>query len=96
MAEDAEVGSKTSSKTRWAKNLSASVDMAEDAEVGEDDDDDDETVKRLSLFKKPNVFTGYSYLPLLQKKTKLQVQQIELSSNPRYVWAFSMLCHIDY
>ena len=59
MAEDAEVGSATNSTTRSAKNLSASVDMAEDAEFDEGDSDNNKTVKRLPLFKKPNVFTGY-------------------------------------
>ena len=34
-AEDAKVGSGTSSTTRSAENSSASVDMAEDVEVGE-------------------------------------------------------------
>ena len=46
MAEDADVGSETSSTTRSAKNSSASMDMAEDVEVGEGDGGDDETVKR--------------------------------------------------
>ena len=58
MAEDAEVGSRTSSTTRSAENLSASVDMAEDAEVGENAGDNDEMVKR-SPFKKLNVPIGY-------------------------------------
>ena len=58
MAEDAEVGSGTSSTTRSAENLSASVDMAEDAKVGKGDDGDDETVERASS-KKPNVSMGY-------------------------------------
>ena len=44
-AEDAEVGSGTSSTTRSAENLLS--DMAEDAEVGGNSDgDDDEIVKR--------------------------------------------------
>ena len=59
MAEDAEVDSGTSSTTRSPKNLSMSVDMAEDAEVGEGDEDDDEMVKRSLLSKKPKVPTGY-------------------------------------
>ena len=46
MAKNAEVDSGTSSTTRSAKNLSASVDIPEDAEVGESDDDNDETVER--------------------------------------------------
>ena len=58
MAENAEVGSGTSSITRSAKNSSASVDMAEDAEVDECDGGDDETVKR-SPSKKLNVPIGY-------------------------------------
>ena len=44
-AEDAEVGSGTSSTTRSAKNLSTSMDMVEDAEVGEGDGGDDKTVE---------------------------------------------------
>ena len=51
-AEDAEVWNGTSSTTRSAENLSASVNMAEDAEVGEDDGDNNETVKRSPLSKK--------------------------------------------
>ena len=57
-AEDAEVGSGTSSITRSAKNSSVSVDMAEDAEFGEGNSGADETVER-SPSKKPNVSTGY-------------------------------------
>ena len=58
-AEDAEVGSGTSSTTRSAENSSASVDIAEDAEVGDNDDGgDDKTVKR-SPSKKPNVPMRY-------------------------------------
>ena len=46
MAEDAEVGSETSSTTRSAKNLPS--DMAKDAEVGGNGDGgDNETDKRL-------------------------------------------------
>ena len=56
MAEDAEVGSGTSSTTKSAENLSASVDMAEDAEVGGNGDSgNDETVERSPLSKKSNV-----------------------------------------
>ena len=58
MAEDADVGSRTSSTTRLTKNLSVLVDMAEDVEVGESDSGDNETVKQ-SLFKKLNVSTRY-------------------------------------
>ena len=57
-SENAEAGSGTSSTTRSAENLSASVDTPEDVEVGEGDGDDDETVKQ-SPSKKPNVPTGY-------------------------------------
>ena len=59
MAEDAEVGSGTSSTTKSAKNLSASMDMTEDTEVDKSDADDDKTVKRSTLSEKPNVPTGY-------------------------------------
>ena len=56
-AEDAEVGSGTSSTTRSAKNSPS--DMAEDAEVGGNDDGgDDKTVERPPS-KKPNVPMGY-------------------------------------
>ena len=56
-AEDAEVGSGTSSITRLAKNLS--LYMAEDTEVGGNGDgDDDETVER-SPSKKLSRPTGY-------------------------------------
>ena len=57
-AEDAELGSGTSSTTKSAENLSASVDMAEDAKVGEGNGGDDKTVKR-SPSKMPNVLIGY-------------------------------------
>ena len=58
MAEDAEVGSGTSSTTRSAKNLPS--DMVDNAEVGSNGDGgDDETVKRSHLSKKPNVPMGY-------------------------------------
>ena len=57
MAEDAEVGSGTSSTTRSAENSPS--DMAENAEVGGNSDGgDDETVER-SPSKKPNVPIGY-------------------------------------
>ena len=56
--EDAEVGSGLSSITRSAKNSSASVDMAEDAEIGEGDGDNDKTIER-SPFKKLNILMGY-------------------------------------
>ena len=59
MAEDVEIGSGTSSTTRSAENLSATVDMTEDAEFSEGDSGDDETVKRSPLSKKPNGTIGY-------------------------------------
>ena len=59
MAENAEVDSGTSSTTRSTKNLSASVDMGEDVEVGEGDDGDNETVKKSPFFKKRNGPMGY-------------------------------------
>ena len=58
-AEDAEVGSGTSSTTRSAKNLSALVDMAKDAEVGDVDGGDNETVKRSPFSKKSSGPMGY-------------------------------------
>ena len=58
MADDAEVGSGTSSTTRSVKQLSASVDMMEDAEFCEGNSGDDEIVKRLP-FKKSSRSTGY-------------------------------------
>ena len=59
MVENVEFASGTSSTTRLAKNLSASVDMAEDAEIGKSDDGNDKTVKRLPFFKKLNILIGY-------------------------------------
>ena len=57
MAEDAEIGSGTSSITRSAENLPS--DMAEDAEVGGNSNgDNDETVKR-SFFRKLSRPTEY-------------------------------------
>ena len=58
-AENAEVGSRTSFTIRSANNLSVSVDMAKDAEVGEGNGDNDETVERSPLFKKSNGSIGY-------------------------------------
>ena len=67
MAENAEVDSKTSSTTRSAKNLSASVDMTENAEVGGNGDGgDDETVKKIT-FQEVKWTYGVSYLPTLQR-----------------------------
>ena len=57
-AEDAEVGSGTSSTIGSAKNSSALVDMAEDVEVGKSDGNADEIVKQ-PFSKKSNVSTGY-------------------------------------
>ena len=51
-AEDAEVGSGTSSKTRSAENLWALIDRAEDAEIGEGDNGNNEMVKRSPFCKK--------------------------------------------
>ena len=45
-SKDAEVGSGTSSTTWSAGNLSASVDIVEDAEVSDGDGGDNQTVKR--------------------------------------------------
>ena len=59
MAENAEVGSRTSSTTRSAKNLAALVNIAEDAKVGESDGGDDETVKKSPLFRKLSGPIGY-------------------------------------
>ena len=56
--EDVEVCSRTSPTIRSAENLLASVNMAEDAEIGERDGADDETVKR-SLFRKLSGPTEY-------------------------------------
>ena len=58
-AENAEVGSGTSSIIRSAKNSSASVNMAKYAEVGEGNGADDKTVKRSPLFKKSNELMEY-------------------------------------
>ena len=66
-AEDAEVGSGTSSTTRSAENLPASVDMAKDAEVGGNGDGgDDETVKKITFQKVERTY-GVSYLPILRR-----------------------------
>ena len=66
MAEDTEVGSKTSFTTRSANDLSASMDMAEDAEVGKGDGGDDEMVERAPS-KKPNILTGSQLKALLER-----------------------------
>ena len=58
MAEDTKIDSRTSSTTRSAENLSALVDMAEDADNGEGDGGDNETVEQLS-FKKSNLPMRY-------------------------------------
>ena len=59
MAEDAEVRSGLSSTMRSAEKLLASVDIAEDAEVGEGGVGDDETVKRSPLFKNSSGLMRY-------------------------------------
>ena len=46
MAEDVEVGNRTSSTIKSTKNLSASVDIAEDTKIGESDDGNNKTVKK--------------------------------------------------
>ena len=67
MAEDAEVGSGTSSTTRSAENSSASVDMAENAEVGGNGDGgDDETVEKITFQEVERTY-GVSYLPTLRR-----------------------------
>ena len=67
MAEDAEVDSGTSSTTRSAENLSALVDMAEDAEIGGNGDGgDDETVKKITLQEVKQTYR-VSYLPTLRR-----------------------------
>ena len=58
IVENVEVGSGTGSTIRSAKNSSASVDMAEDAEVGDNNSDDDKTVKK-SPSKKLSGFMEY-------------------------------------
>ena len=58
MTKDAEIGSGTSFTTRLTKNFLASVNMGEDAEVGESDGGDDKIIKRL-LFKKLSGLTRY-------------------------------------
>ena len=58
MAEDAEVGRRTSSTIRSVENSPS--DLAENAEVGDNGDGgDNTTVKRSLLFKKPNRPTRY-------------------------------------
>ena len=66
-AEDAEVGSGTSSTTRSAENSSASVDMAEDAEVGGNGDGgDDKTVEKITFQEVERTYR-VSYFPTLQR-----------------------------
>ena len=67
MAEDAQVGNKTSFTIRSAENLLASVDIVEDTENDESDGSNNKTVKRLSLSKMPNVPTRY-FTSLCSKK----------------------------
>ena len=65
-AENAEVGSGTSI-TRSAENLSASVDMGEDAKVGGNGDGgDNETVEKITFQEVERTY-GVSYLPMLRK-----------------------------
>ena len=67
MAEDAKVGSGTSSTTRSAKNSSASVNMAEDAEVvGNGDGGDNEIVEKITFQEFERTYR-VSYLPTLQR-----------------------------
>ena len=64
-AEDAEVGSGTSSTTRSAENSPS--DMAEDAEVGGNGDGgDDETVEKITFQEVERTY-GVSYLPTLRR-----------------------------
>ena len=58
-AKDTKLGSGTSLTTRSPKNMSASVKIIEDAEVGKGDGGNDEIVKRSPLSKKSNIPTGY-------------------------------------
>ena len=66
--EDAEDDSRMSFITRSAKNLSASVDMAEDTQVGEVDGGDNKIVKKSPLFKKPKVPTRYFTFLCFEKR----------------------------
>ena len=69
MAKAAEVDSKTSSIIRLPKNLSASVDIADNIKVGENTDNgDDEIIKRLFLLKKSNIFIKYFIFIHLKKQ----------------------------
>ena len=76
MAKNAKVESETSSITRSAKNMPLNI--AEDAEVdGNGNGGDNKTIKRLPLFKKPNIITEHyrkSY------KTKLLLGHARLPS----------------
>ena len=81
MADDAEVGSRTSSTIRSAENLSASIDMAEDAEVGGGNSGDDKTVKRSSS-KKPNIPTGSQLKSTIGKAIKQSSYWATQGSDP--------------
>ena len=61
MAKDANIGNKTSSTTRSAKNLLVSVDMAEDAEIAKSNDGNDGNDKMVikSFSKKLSGPIGY-------------------------------------
>ena len=65
MAEDAKVGSKTSSTTRSAKNLSASLDIAKDVKLDGGSKDNDKTVKKSPFYTKLSKPTGI--IPLYAK-----------------------------
>ena len=66
-AQNAEIGRRTRSTTRLAKNLL--LNMAEDAKVGGNGDGgDDETVKKITSFQEAKRTYKVSYLPTLQKK----------------------------
>ena len=58
MIEDAEVDNRTSSTTKLAENLLASVDMVEDAKVGKGNVGDNKTIEKLPS-KKLSRLKGY-------------------------------------
>ena len=77
MAEVAKVGSGNSFTNRSAKNLSASVDIVEDADVGEGNGGDDKTVEK-SPFKKLSGSTEYL--------NSLRSDEMSLPNNPNHRW----------
>ena len=83
-AEDAEVGSKTSSTTKSAKNLSPSVDMAKNTKFVEDNGGDNKTIKRLPFSKKLNLPTGY-LTTLHSKKSTWKTKQSCCQSHVQYL-----------